>query len=351
MVKKDLSNKKFGKLLAIKEVGKHKNGNYLWECLCDCGKTVIKQTKDVSRRKSCSYGCGSRKDLSNKKFGKLLVIKHIGTHKKSGNCLWECLCDCGKTVIRQSNSITKASSCGCGLRKDLSNKKFGKLLAIKEIGKHKDGGYLWECLCDCGKTVIRKTRSICRSSSCGCASRENRLHKRIDTQTRALNHLYSSYKIRGTQIYNGFELTKKDFVILIKNNCFYCGSPPKERTVCYRNKYIPKHLLPIGEKQRRLAKNGEPITLICNGIDRLNSALGYFLDNVVSCCTICNRMKLDLGVEEFSNQVEKIYKNLNLKNINFPQNTSDTPALSETLSSPISLTNTLVLHKCFKLIL
>ena len=254
----------------------------------------------------------AKKDLSNKKFGKLVAIKNIGIAKKSGSCLWECLCDCGKTVIKQARHLSRSSSCGCSrYGKDLSNKKFGKLLAVKRIGIDKKSGmYLWECLCDCGKTVIKETRCITRSMSCGCSRRDPKPDRRIETEARALNRLYSDYKIRGIKK-NKFEITKKDFAVLIKGDCFYCGDPPKERILCYR---------------MRLSKNKEPVTLLCNGIDRLNSALGYSMNNVVSCCTICNRMKLDLGFEEFSNQAKKIYKNLNLKNINPPQSTSNTPA-------------------------
>ena len=198
-------------------------------------------------------------------------------------------------------------------KKDLSNKKFGKLVAIKNIGTDKkSGSCLWECLCDCGKTVIKQATylSLSRSISCGCSRYGPNPHRRIETETRALNRLYLSYKIRGIKK-NKFEITKKDFAILIKGDCFYCGDSPKERIICYR---------------MRSAKNKEPVTLLCNGIDRLDSALGYSMNNVVSCCTICNRMKLDLGFEEFSNQAKKIYKNLNLKTINSPQSTSNTLA-------------------------
>ena len=80
---KDLSNQKFGKLLAIKNVGKS-NGKYIWECLCDCGQTKnIVSSKLISREiKSCGCllhnkgkisakyrGCG---DLSGYQWGKIV---------------------------------------------------------------------------------------------------------------------------------------------------------------------------------------------------------------------------------------------------------------------------------------
>jgi len=42
------------------------------------------------------------------------------------------------------------------------------------------------------------------------------------------------------------------------------------------------------------------------GIDRINSTLGYVLDNVTACCSICNTMKFTLNVDDFLNHVYKI---------------------------------------------
>jgi hypothetical protein len=43
-----------------------------------------------------------------------------------------------------------------------------------------------------------------------------------------------------------------------------------------------------------------------NGIDRVNSALGYLEDNVVAACAFCNRMKLDLPQDEFYRRCHRI---------------------------------------------
>lgn len=58
--------------------------------------------------------------------------------------------------------------------KDISGQVFGRLTAIKPIGKNKYGRYIWLCSCNCGneKTVIGDSlrRGIVRS--CGCLDRE-----------------------------------------------------------------------------------------------------------------------------------------------------------------------------------
>ena len=42
------------------------------------------------------------------------------------------------------------------------------------------------------------------------------------------------------------------------------------------------------------------------GLDRIDSSKGYQIDNVVSCCRICNVMKSDLSKDDFMNQINKI---------------------------------------------
>jgi len=53
------------------------------------------------------------KDITNKKFGRLSAVKSVG--KKGGRCMWLFSCDCGKSkIIRKSHVIYGAtSSCGC----------------------------------------------------------------------------------------------------------------------------------------------------------------------------------------------------------------------------------------------
>lgn len=52
-------------------------------------------------------------DLTNKKFGRLSVV---GRTTNKGKCVaWECLCDCGKTKIAITTNLTRGltKSCGC----------------------------------------------------------------------------------------------------------------------------------------------------------------------------------------------------------------------------------------------
>ena len=53
-------------------------------------------------------------DLTNKKFGRLLVLSR-SENTKGGKSTWKCLCDCGKNKIVESHHLKsgKTKSCGC----------------------------------------------------------------------------------------------------------------------------------------------------------------------------------------------------------------------------------------------
>lgn len=71
-----------------------------------------------------------RKNLINKKFGRLLVIQFLEIRKHFS--WWRCICDCGNTCDIQGTSLTSGNtkSCGCLYREEmikngLQNKKHG----------------------------------------------------------------------------------------------------------------------------------------------------------------------------------------------------------------------------------
>jgi len=71
-------------------------------------------------------------------------------------------------------------------RREIIGKKFGMLTALKHVGETSLGRYRFECLCDCGKTVIRGQDSLTRGSSisCGCQRFEKyRTHGMTNTPT------------------------------------------------------------------------------------------------------------------------------------------------------------------------
>ena len=62
---------------------------------------------------------GFNKDLTGKSFGRLTVLKYIGSVGATGKKTWLCLCECGnsKGVERINLTSGNTTSCGC-LRKE-----------------------------------------------------------------------------------------------------------------------------------------------------------------------------------------------------------------------------------------
>ena len=75
---KNLTNQRFGRLTAIKPVGKDKRGNYKWLCKCDCGNETVVCQGDLSSGHTKSCGCYSEeaKRNSDNKYKKHDLWKH-----------------------------------------------------------------------------------------------------------------------------------------------------------------------------------------------------------------------------------------------------------------------------------
>ena len=53
-------------------------------------------------------------DIAGERYGKLAVISLAGQNKR-GNCIWHCVCDCGKRIVVRSGDLRNGhtKSCGC----------------------------------------------------------------------------------------------------------------------------------------------------------------------------------------------------------------------------------------------
>ena len=85
-----------------------------------------------------------------------------------------------------------------------------------------------------------------------------------------------------------YKTIKEKFRELTSKNCFYCGDDP----------------------QKLHGRNDLNGGYVFNGIDRIDNKLGYIDGNVITCCSICNKMKLDTDYNIFLFRVKKIYLKL-----------------------------------------
>ena len=81
---------------------------------------------------------------------------------------------------------------------------------------------------------------------------------------------YCQYKKDAFRQDLSFDIPKEVFLSLIKEPCYYCGDQTE-----------------------------------LNGLDRVNNNIGYAEENVVPCCTMCNRAKRDYTQEYFIEWIKR----------------------------------------------
>lgn len=191
----DLTGQVFGQLTVIeRNTEKDSSGQATWVCQCSCGKKAIVRGFDLRSGKSKSCGCLSNKiilgrkpiDISNQRFGRLIAL--YPTDKRSGNSIvWHCKCDCGNECDISSQSLRSGltQSCGClnkeraseTHKKDISNQRFGRLTALYPTDKKSGSSIVWHCRCDCGAEcdIILSSLMSGNTSSCGCIKSKGEL--------------------------------------------------------------------------------------------------------------------------------------------------------------------------------
>lgn len=119
----DVTNQRFGKLIALYPTEKRSGHSVVWHCRCDCGKE--KDISISSLRRGLTKSCGClhkekmnevlKKNLVGKKFGLWTVLEEIPERNENQKIVYKCKCDCG--IIRNvvgANLVNHLSqSCGC----------------------------------------------------------------------------------------------------------------------------------------------------------------------------------------------------------------------------------------------
>src|SRR5574343_1512278 len=93
-----------------------------------------------------------------------------------------------------------------------------------------------------------------------------------------------SARLRGFE----WKISKKQFIRLVSQNCFYCGVEPEVRKI-------------------RVNCRDRMTMEAYHGIDRKDSGVGYEMRNLVPCCSKCNRLKSSFSFRDFLKAVEDIF--------------------------------------------
>lgn len=145
-VKNELGNI-YGYLTVIARAENSKEGRAQWLCKCKCGKETVVLGKHLRSGNTKSCGCYQKEraiesnitraeDLTDKRFGKLVAIKPDGfVIKNSGKrCrLWLCQCDCGNTCHIQHQYLTCGDTNSCGCINSVGNITISRILNQSNI--------------------------------------------------------------------------------------------------------------------------------------------------------------------------------------------------------------------------
>lgn len=166
---------------------------------------------------------------------------------------------------------------------DETGNRYGRLVVVQRAGSTPQGKAQWLCECDCGQETVVNGQYLRdgHTTSCGCRQNEGLLGD-VAAFRQVLRMYVSGAKERGLE----WALTNDQFRELTSGPCHYCGAEPSQEP----------------PKPHRLVYD----TYIHSGLDRKDSTLGYTPENVVPCCTICNRMKMEMGYDEFLDSVVRI---------------------------------------------
>lgn len=145
----------------------------------------------------------------------------------------------------------------------------------------------WLCECDCGtrREVHTSTLVAGKSASCGCFKRRGRNLKKYRGHSNegSKAHVLYGYKYQAEKRNLLWNLSDEEALEIMSKPCFYCGTVPN-----VSRRYL----------------DHQPF--VCNGMDRVDNDQGYVGENVVPCCTNCNRAKRSMRADSFIEWAKKL---------------------------------------------
>lgn len=197
-------------------------------------------------------------------------------------------CHCGNTFNVSYKHLVgnHTKSCGCLQKQNLVDKRFGKLVVIKEIPK-KNKSYRarwWLCQCDCGNFRETITASLIKGSvfTCGCS--------RFGENSRQ----WTGYKCISGSFWASLKWSSKKRNLKLSITKQYAYSVLENQKFCCALTGVPISIHSQGEKTTA-------------SLDRIDSSKGYIEGNVQWVHKNINIMKWDLSQSDFISWCQKVY--------------------------------------------
>lgn len=140
------------------------------------------------------------------------------------------------------------------------------------------GAKVWKVQCqNCKNITFGTMTEIKKHLVCGNCK------ERPKGETGLLQH-YNTYVDKAKRRNIQFNLSLEEFKAITSQNCHYCNDEPKPI------KYITT----------------EWSQYFGIGIDRMNNNQGYILSNCLPCCSTCNKAKLTMSYQKFTDYLKRL---------------------------------------------
>lgn len=233
-----------------------------------------------------------RQNLIGKKFGRLTILSPSKSIKEGEifKTAWNCICECGNSIVAKTYNLNRGGvlSCGC-LRDDLRiklkpNQKFGRLITLSYNGES-----VWECQCNCGiKCLIKSDKlSLGKTKSCGCLAREQskknikialKKKKKYKPNISSARRIWQRYCQLDCVSSKNSNISFKDFLKISQNKCYYCNTLPQNNFNLF--------LFPCYKANQDIIKYGN---FTYNKLRKINNNKKYTKDNCVAYCGFCKK--------------------------------------------------------------
>jgi len=170
---------------------------------------------------------------------------------------------------------------------------FGRLVTLGFSHKHpKNGEYFYQCRCICEKITLVSGSNLRNGNTKGCGCYRVVFKTDVDRKNRLYRQTYTNLRCRHNKRWTTPMITRAEHRTLVDSPCFYCGF---EKSNTVRDK---SHI--AGEVY-------SDVEIHINGIDRLDSSLGYTKENCFPACAYCNKAKNDRKVDYFLHWIAEVY--------------------------------------------
>jgi hypothetical protein len=182
------------------------------------------------------------------------------------------------------------------VKKDLLNKKIGKLTPVSHYSRKVNGRQrtYWHCLCECGETVdvVRDSLINQTTKSCGCIKRGKKGPNNHYWSGHGLisGTLFGKAKASATKRGMSFDVTIEEINDLFYRQDGKCALTGLDLKIKSSNK-----------------RSGQ--TSITASLDRIDSCLGYTIDNVQWVHKDINMMKNKFDEDYFIEMCSLVSKN------------------------------------------